>query len=472
MSKNSSSVNLGKHFKSLWDSIKGDILSGQNNEIKELILITIECLMANLSQDNQTCQNALNVVLAETMFNISDIDSYLFENSFDIVCSCLGSSNEAALFIVPKVLPLMISHYKNAFISQKSKTLKCIESVCALLDKQKIVTQLNNADLDLLQNEVMYIVVHENDPTILLITLQIIQNIVNIMYKENRLIIYSKLIDLAGDLNYCKIIPCLSDTITIIDSRYPNEVPTFVLDELKVLATTQINTQPMKLLIDLMFVKNFNENLNQFIYKRILGESRDNLQFECLGYLVEVLSNNKESLMGINICSIEDIVSFIQNHPQLSSEFLKNYSILLEIAMKNSEVEEQNKILFKFLSQLEPQKKTDLYILSGFLGHVNTNAHLKDHFEQLTQNLIELSILTTEKDCQMICNYLLCSLFNKVPDDNMDKVITKCTLDSLVSEIRCQKRVPIEVFSWISKALLMRGYFDYGSIIDVVSCYH
>lgn len=422
--------------------------------------------MTNLSQDNQTCHNALNIILSEIMSKISDINSDLFEQSFYIVFSCMSSSNEVTLFMVPKVLPILISHYKTAVFAQKLKLLKCMERVCVILDKQNIITKLNKEDLDLFWNELMHTVVNESNPSILEITFEIIRKVVNIIPKENRLTIYSKFVDLAGDLNYSTVIHCMSSTITSFDTQFPNEVNQFVLDRIKLLSTQHTNAQPMKLLIHLMFVQNFNEDLNQFIFQCILSERKDNMQFEILRFLVD---NKKEYLISTKMRYIEEIVCFIQKNPNLSAEVLKYYSLLLEILMKNSDVDVQNKIIIKFLLHLEPEKKADLYVLSGCLGHLGANMHLNAHFEQLSQKLIKVSTLSKEKECQMMCYHLLCSLFNKVPDDDMDKCITKRTLDGLVSEIRCHKDEFIIVFSWISKALLMRAYYDYEIIIDTVS---
>lgn len=462
---------MEKHFKSIWDVIKIEVLSAQNNELTELTLITIKSLIKNLSQDNHTSNNAMKLILEETMPGIKDINSNLFEPSFNIVCSCLNINDKIALLVAPKVLPILICHYRTAFCaSKKAKVVESIKSVCDTLEKHNIMSQLNQLDRDLLQNEIMYIFAHEKDQNIFKTVLQTMKHVTKLINKENRLTIYSKLVDLAANSNYSEIIVDISNTISSFDSQFQEEVPQFVLDPLKLLATSNSNPQPMKLLVNLMFVDNFNEDISRFIFQNIFGVGH-NAHFESLRYLVEVLTKRKGIFICTKKCYIEEIISFIQANPNQTSEFLIHCKNLLEILVNKSDVDVQKRIIFNFVTQLEPEKKNDLYMLSGILGHMNPNIHLNGQFERLSQKLIQISISTKEKECQVLCNHLLCSLFNKVPDDNLHKLIMKSTLESLRTEVKCHKVQAVEVFSWISKALLIRGYDDYDTVIDTVSSF-
>lgn len=462
LSKNVPSVKLEKHFTIIWDTIKVDLLSRQKNEITELALMTIKCLMTNFSSDYQTCHNAVNIVLSATLPSISDINSTLFEANFEIICCCLNSSDNIALFVATKVVPILISQHRT---NRQVKAMESIERVCDALEQQNLMTKLNHTCLDSLQNEIMYSLVHEKDSTILKTNLQIIQHVIKVMNTENRLKICSKLVELAANGTYSDLVLSISNTIISLDSHFNCEVSRFVLDPLKLLATSE-NPQTMKLLINLMFAENFKDDISEFTFKYIFVDSHndDDLHIETLEYLVKALNKKKDATICTKITFIEEIISFIQMNPNKNVSFFVQCKKLLEILMERTDVDVRNRVVSKFLPQLEPEKKNELYILSGILGHENPS--MDDYaFKQLSQKLIKISVSTKNKELQLQSNHLLCTLFNT----SAYNVVTQNILDSLQTEVQCPQEQTLEVFSWISKALLIRGYEDYETIFNSVS---
>lgn len=68
-----------------------------------------------------------------------------------------------------------------------------------------------------------------------------------------------------------------------------------------------------------------------------------------------------------------------------------------------------------------------------------------------------------------ISNQLLCSLFNKCPDDKHHINILKKVIKFIKDEQKKHDKQAVKVLSWVSKDLLARGHEEASEIIDTVS---
>lgn len=470
LSKNCPSTKLEIHFKTIWNAICTEIKMEKNKEMETITLMTLKSLMHCLGQENDTCENTMNIIFDTTLSEISNINSTLFERYHKLICSCLNSSPKATLYGATKILPILISQYRMVLDPEKNTVLEAILSVCEALDNQNVIKHLNEEVQVMLLNEIKFILTQEEEPSLLQKCIQLLIITVKIIPKDMRFDIYSKLLQLSTDEKYCDLKGNISQLITISYRNFPDEVLSFVLNPLMELTSTCTHVLPMQVLIQLMFSECLVNSIDSFVFQHLftINQKNERLCCEALGYMVNVLKTKAGAIRN-QITTLEDIILFLHTNPQQSLEFMTQTKNLIEILMEMSDIDIQQKIISKFYAELQPTNKNDLYILSGILGHMDPEIHLNNNFEQFLQTLIKISSETGDKECQMLCNYLLCSLFNKIPQNSFYAQIIKNILGNLTKELKTKKKQSVEVFAWVTKGLLMRGYSDYDGIINPVS---
>lgn len=147
---------------------------------------------------------------------------------------------------------------------------------------------------------------------------------------------------------------------------------------------------------------------------------------------------------------------------------LYEISQILRLVVRSLDVESQHTVIGKYLSTVNLTLKTDLYFTTGLLGYLEQTVDLEDHFEHLIDELTKLSLNNMDEEITKLSNHLLCSLFNKCPDDDKHRSILAKAIKLIKDEIKKHNKRAVEVLSWISKGLLVRGHSDAAELIDTV----
>lgn len=141
---------------------------------------------------------------------------------------------------------------------------------------------------------------------------------------------------------------------------------------------------------------------------------------------------------------------------------------VLRIVVKDLDVATQKQLVEKYLKSINLQLKCDLYYALGLLGYLEQTVDLENHFEKIVDELTQLSLNTDDEDITKISNQLLCSLFNKCPDNAHNKNILKKIIKLIKDELKKHNKKAVDLLSWLSKGLLARGHTEASELIDTV----
>lgn len=147
---------------------------------------------------------------------------------------------------------------------------------------------------------------------------------------------------------------------------------------------------------------------------------------------------------------------------------LYEISQILRLVVRSLNVDAQHAVIAKYLPTVNLTLKTDLYFTTGLLGHLEQTVDLENHFEHLIDELTKLSLNNPDEEITRLSNHLLCSLFNKCPDNDAHRSVLAKAIALIKDEIKKHNKKAVEVLSWISKGLLVRGHTDAAELIDTV----
>lgn len=111
----------------------------------------------------------------------------------------------------------------------------------------------------------------------------------------------------------------------------------------------------------------------------------------------------------------------------------------------------------------------DLYVTSGLLGFLDAAIPMESHFEQLVNELTLLSLNSNDEKARQLANRLLCSLFNRAPNDDKHRKILHKIFELLKDELKKSNHKAVEILGWISKGLLARGHPDAAELLETLS---
>ena len=167
---------------------------------------------------------------------------------------------------------------------------------------------------------------------------------------------------------------------------------------------------------------------------------------------------------------VDKLIELIRNEKLRNPDVLYSSSVLLNILMKLSTQEQQINVIEQYLPQMQLNSSIkDLYITSGIVGFIDERIELENHFEHLVDELLKLSLSSPEPEVRKIANNLLCSLFNKAPNNDKHKKFLKKIFEILKSQIKKHDKQAVEALAWISKGLLAKGHPDAAELLEDVS---
>lgn len=314
-------------------------------------------------------------------------------------------------------------------------------------------------------------------------------NCVEIVDPGNRLVVYQAikkyLIESSGDHEQS-----ISSVLFAFAKKFPDEVSSEILRHLfdlnLITQKLSLNTisEIFETLCCLISIRKFRKDIFEFLLKYIFDEGENaNLEHLLIATktLHHVLEDDRNEEIPYELYSnyqifdrfiklihsktLEQIVPGTHN---IVDDILYEMSQIIRLIVKALDATTQKELVEKYLPVVNLKLKADLYFTVGLLGYLESSIDLENHFEHLVDELTQLSLYSTDKTVTDLSNQLLCSLFNKCPDNEHHRGILRKIIKIIQDEIEKHNKKAVEILSYISKGLMSRGHEKAAELIDTV----
>lgn len=495
---------IEKEFPSIWKALKAELLPGSSKEITMATLDALQVLLVNCGKDQQIVENILTVIAATIVPTLSDVNSRLFAPAAAIALKCADTGRLPAKVMAQKCLPAFLLQINADAAEQQVQRGTLIELSAQLLAtciECEVIDEIDTKLIETAQFEFCKCLVPRSDSDtekLIQIALQALAKIAAIVIDSNRILVYrainSYLLE-TGAVHTNSNIDC-TIALSAFAARFPDEVSTeivshilniqYICEKLSVPAIAEL----FENLCCLIAIRKFREEILEFLLHNIFDgsdinqkpEQRNQIRLIGIRVLHHILLDDKneqlhqEMYIKYNIFDrFQEMIHSKQlndpNSDQLNGldDFLYEMSQILRIIVKSMDATVQTQLVEKYLAAINLQVKADLYFAMGLLGYLEPSVDLENHFDRLTDELTQLALKTEDPEISKICNQLLCSLFNKCPDNEKNSSILKKILKLLKDELKKHNKKAVEILSWLSKGLLTRGHKEASELIDTVS---
>lgn len=444
-------------------------------------------------------RNVLSIILNAVASPLSDTDHRLFMPSTAIILKCASPNRITAKTVTLKCLPaflLQVNKENPARQIQRGTVIELSAQLIAICIQNEVINEIDSKLLDTAQIDfVDCFDLDDEKPvlsseTLVNIAFNALAKCVEIVDSSNRLVVYQAirkyLIETNGDHEQS-----ISSALFAFAQKYPDEVSTEILRHLfdldLISQTLSLDTisELFETLCCLVSIRKFRKDIFEFLFKYIFdGGENAKLEYLLIAMktLHHLLEDDRNEEIPIELYSkyqifdrfvalmhsktLDQKVSETHN---ITDDILYEMSQIIRLIVKVLNAETQKELVEKYLPAVNLKLKTDLYFTVGLLGYLESSVDLEDHFEHLVDELTQLSLHSTDKDITDLSNQLLCSLFNKCPDNEHHRGILRKIIKIIQDEVEKHNKKAVEVLSYISKGLLSRGHTKAAELIDTVS---
>lgn len=443
---------------------------GTNKDITFATLQTLQTIVQSVSYDETVCDNILVKVFETILGPLADVNARLFTPATAIAFSCARASNYAAITVSNKVLPLFLTQIEINCekTTQRSTLLELMTQLIVICSTKHVLNQLDGDNLTGIQRELILCL--SEDEELLKVALNSLTNVADIMSLENRQNVYSTI----NQHLHTQLLAYVEPVLFAFAKKYPNEVMEKIIKTL--LIRDQLNADnagyTIETICSLVSISDFTVAALTFTFENIFDTKDSHIQIVALTNLRQLLENNLDDLLLADLYKnyqlIDKFFNFVNSNVTLNSCILVQISDILRLMVKSLDVKEQTIVIEKYLPKMDLQRTDHLYLTAGILGYLDEAIQL-DHFERIVNELTKLSMSSDDEQIHQICNHLLCSMFNKMPDDEKHNSILRRVIGYLETEIHKNHKKAVAVVSWISKGLLARGHSDAAELINTVN---
>lgn len=468
-----------ENFDDVWQAVKSEILPGTSNkEIRSKALSVMSAVIKSVKDDKANLEIVLNQIFTNAIGTLLNRDSNLFKSTLELVIKCAEASDHSCLYVTNKILPITITELSSAeeiTDTEKCEVLDDLLKFLFVIAAKNLLSDFANDNYMLnIQKELMKILITPcQNVDLLRTTWKVITCLSQILTDENRQMVYSKLktdvLKLSMEMNGC---------LLELAKFHPNEVYQLVLEE----CFSMKYEEPV-------LAKNIFTTLSQLL-KDVVPELRDHIievlcvnlnsplssiQLVVLDVLYEILSAPKSSEIAKTLYVewrlVVKLIDLIKNVDfDSSQEVMYRASLVMSLVMKTLSNDEQMELIEKYLPLMKLQSSIpDLYVTSGLLSFVDTTIPMENHFEQLTNELTNLSLTSQDENARKLANQLMCSLFNRAPIDDKHRKQLRKIYDIIKDEIKKHNHQAVILLGWISKGLLARGHPDAAEFLETLS---
>lgn len=433
------------------------LLLDNDIELTDLALSALQSIVRYLNESVDLLENTLlPKVFSSIVDGLMDTKLSSFDATVKIVYSCAGACPNACQWMVTKVFALLCPQLdlsKNLQIHENDKLLEVIQNFLKQAKYFNIIHKLDAFQLQKIELILMSIIVSEkNFKPQLILALKTLQCAPEIAKTENRNLIFTKLAELmANSSTSDDLSKLVCEVIVAFAEIYPKDVMKLIVEPEKnnlnsastLLALAQLDfflPPTSKVLFNFIFDTTFEEKKRCDVCKNIEGYFNSNDAKKILSYWYQ------EEF-------IKTLFEFNKQNLVQELDFCIAVSEIFAIIVKNLNPSEQQSIVVEYLPKLNLNSIANIYFAAGTLRYIDQSVLLDNHFENIIVDISKLAVSTTDQRIKETCDHLMCSLFNKMPNDAKRNKI----LDFILEEVKKLNKLAVITLSWISKALLVCG---------------
>ncbi|XP_062556432.1 MMS19 nucleotide excision repair protein [Armigeres subalbatus] len=473
-------TDINKHLDDIWNALKLELMpGGGNKEIFELALETTTQVVKFTQSDRLVGDNFLTTIFMTVMGSVADVASKMFENGIKVALACARGSPESAHFVANKLLPMTLSQLKGDAIAEQEKIslIDVLNRTLLICKEHDILKEMDQQLVGAVQKQFVQILVQESDASELKrIALSCITRIPETVVDENRFVVYTTIIHvlLSSSDERLNVEDCLFQ----FAMQYGVEVENVIVDKLvakKYEVVSSSTERVFHALAKLIPLECIRAKILKFFLDLVFEDGdHDALTILALRNLQLVLESSGGKTVAEELCDqykfIEQCVAFVHKEgASHSSDFLFALSNAMKDTMKLLPADKQKSIVTQQLPSMDLTKANDLYLTSGILGYLDESVSVEDHFESLVDDLTKLAMNSEDEHVKLLSQQLLCSLFNRMPDDNHHKNILIKLLKMLRNELKSHNKKVVGILSWIGKGLLARGHPEAAEIVEDIA---
>ncbi|KAL9698740.1 hypothetical protein quinque_002181 [Culex quinquefasciatus] len=463
----------------VWKALKLEMLPGSGNkEVFDLALEATKKVVVAAQTDSKIEENFLTNVFISLLGGISDVASKLFNSSIKIALECASASSGAALFVTNKLVPLILSQLQIDTLGalQKVALIEALQQILYVCKEMGVLLLLDKEIVGAAQKQFIQILVQEDDASELKkLAFTSVTNIPQVIADENRFVVYTNIVHilLSAGNEQLNVEDCLYQFAV----HYSVEVMNVIVD--KLVAKNYDSPSPSTLrifnaLACLLPLEPMREKIVQFFLNLVFAHTQQEVSIFVLQSLEVALQKPTGSVLAEELHTKYNLIDkFNEQVHEKSSSYTSDYlyamSTLMKALMKQLSPEVQKKIVTKHLTGMDLTRLTDLYLTSGVLGYLDESITIEDHFENLVHDLTKLSLNAEDENVKTLCDHLLCSLFNRMPDDEHHRNVLMKMLAFLREELKSHNKRVVGILSWIGKGLLARGHPLAGELVDDIA---
>ncbi|XP_055550573.1 MMS19 nucleotide excision repair protein [Wyeomyia smithii] len=469
-----------EHQDNIWNALKSELLPGhENKEIIQLAHDAILQLLIVTNSDAQIEEKLLTTIFLAIMGSIAQIASRQFEHCVKIALVCSEASPQAASFVVDKLIPIILSQLQTEELTEQQKCalIDVLQRLMVVCKRKNILKQLSSEMILAVQTHFVQILVQEYDTSELKrIALAGLISIPEVIIDENRFVVYTTIVHvlLSSDDARLDIEECLYQFAYF----YPAEVMNVIVDKLIAKKYELVSSSTERIfhsLSKLLPLETLSNKINQFfmdlIFKEQLVEPVTIAAMKTLE--VSILGENGKFLASMLFEKYKVIQKIIEQVRKEmftpTSDYLFAASTLMRALMTQLSPEVQKIIIADYLSSMDLTKTKDLYLTSGILGYLDETISLENHFEHLVNSLTTIALHSEDDNEKQLCHHLLCSLFNRMPDDEHHRNVLLKLIKSLRVHLKNNNKKVVSILSWMGKGLLTRGHPLAGEIVEDIA---
>uniref|UniRef100_A0AAG5CXP5 MMS19 nucleotide excision repair protein n=1 Tax=Anopheles atroparvus TaxID=41427 RepID=A0AAG5CXP5_ANOAO len=475
-----------EHHAELWSALKRELFAVGPSSSADKVLLeagfgAVQALAKNASTDESSAKNFLDQMLLGVMASLTDASSKNFEASLRVELACAGASKYCAVYVIEKLVPMLLAQLNvDGFVELRVQNIlvDSLQRLCIPCAQWYCWEDVDPALLGQVQKKFIEILLQEaHGGEQKRSALKALAAVPEMVTSENRFIVYNTIVnDLLSTMDKVPQTDAVQECLYSFAIRNQQEVKTVVLNKLIThdFASTElaVTERTFKALGKLILYHGYMDKMTDFFLSLVFAQpppTDDRLAIVAMDTLMDVVETGNQSQFAkaelyVQYKLIDRFFEYVTD--QLSSDYLYSMSRLIAAVVKQLPTDEQKDLILKRLPALQLQRRSHLYLASGLLGFLDASVPLADHFEQLVNDLSKLALATDDERLREVCHRLLCSLFNRMPDDEHHRGVLKRLLAVLKTELKKHNHQAVLILGWIGKGLMARGHSEAGEIID------
>lgn len=478
---------LKPHLDEIWPLLRGELLPGNDQEIRLAGLIALENIIRVISSDSSVCERFVSLIISDIKMSLSDIELSLFDPAEKIFKTIARASKASCYQVLGIFVPMCLAQYSTKKMTTDKASL--LESLNGFIDIASThgfavsdVPTLTWTDIPgLYLNELSSKEMTLKSKAFVGLSLQ-----KSFLNETQRTKLYDSIcheID-AG----CPELkgPC-HKVLAVFTNYHPNEILKLFDSRLKIddkNSSIMTTIYRINALASIAAIPSVGPVILPKIIQATETDSEDiNLTaLSCLEELVQLPQNPEFNIHNFlnNNCKIVDrlVASACENNQ-------KNVGIISRICcllVRQLSVEEEKNLFNKHYDSLVTQLSERIILLEGLMTPLNPNVSFLRDTDFLLLGLLNISLGSGGDESTISSCKLLAVLINKIKEDAkfgkfLDQLremmvdILETTDDTMEGKVlaECQKKKwAVVLLAWITKGLITRGSPRAQDFLDMV----